>query len=79
MKRIGCLLSRHLAYRWIKRNDNRFLRTVVASSPPSMDVVKLRSNRHNSLVPSCSLVRGKSSKEKLEYAAACYQVVSMPT
>ncbi|VDK88853.1 unnamed protein product [Litomosoides sigmodontis] len=74
MKRISCLLSRHLAYRWIKRNDERLLRTVVASSPPSMVVVKLHSNRRTSLVPSCSVVKDKSSKRKLQYAAACFQV-----
>ncbi|CAG9540905.1 unnamed protein product [Cercopithifilaria johnstoni] len=74
MKRIGCLLYRHQAHRWIKRNDERMLRTIIVSSPSAVEVVKLRSNRCNNLVPSCVFVKDKSWKEKLEYAAACYQV-----
>lgn len=78
MKRIF-LLYRHQSYRWIKGNDERLLRTAIASSPTSVDTVKLRSKRYNDLVPSCLLIKGKSWKMKLEYAAACYQVVSILT
>ncbi|KAL3997220.1 hypothetical protein ACH3XW_9975 [Acanthocheilonema viteae] len=74
MKRISCLLYRHQSYGLIKWNDERLLRTAVVSSPASINVVKLRSKRCNNLVPSCLLVKDKSWKEKLEYAAACYQV-----
>uniref|UniRef100_A0A0R3S472 TPR_REGION domain-containing protein n=1 Tax=Elaeophora elaphi TaxID=1147741 RepID=A0A0R3S472_9BILA len=75
MKRISCLLYQHIQHvRWIKWNgEKRLLRTAVVSSPTSTNVVKLRSNRCDSLVPSSSVVKGKSWRKKLEYAAACYQ------
>ncbi|EJW85008.1 hypothetical protein WUBG_04080 [Wuchereria bancrofti] len=76
MKRMSCLLYRHQAYRVrsIKWNEERLLRTAVIPSSTSTDVVKLRSNRYNNLVMSSSLIKDKSWKEKLEYAASCYQV-----
>ncbi|KAK6105371.1 hypothetical protein QQG55_19975 [Brugia pahangi] len=76
MKRMSCLLYRHLAYRvcWMKWNDERLLRTSVIPSSTSMNVVKLSSNRCNSLIMPYSLIKDKSWKKKLEYAASCYQV-----
>ncbi|EFO19810.1 hypothetical protein LOAG_08680 [Loa loa] len=75
MKRISCLLYRYKTYHipWIKWNEERLLRTAVTPSSTSMDIVKLRSNRCQSLVLSCSLIKDKNWRKKLEYAAACYQ------
>ncbi|MCP9259911.1 hypothetical protein DINM_003118 [Dirofilaria immitis] len=75
MKRITCLFYRHHTYcmHWIKWNEKRLLRSIAVSSSTSKDVVKLHSNPCNNLIASCSLIEGKSWKQKLKYAAACYQ------
>lgn len=81
MKRIICLFYRHYTYRihWIKWNEERLLRTIAVSSPTSINVVKLRSNHCNNLIVPYSIIKDKSWKKKLEYAAACYQAVSLLT